>query len=144
VTKERNRKLAIRRRLQRKPCYTWGSYIKYDQQKSFSSPQQQSAHSGFMQENTRNAKSHFKQLRPEGVKSNIFSLCPNKSRRSRGSYGLNDRVSIPGRGRDFPLRHLCVQTDYGAHSTSYPMGSTGAFPGAWSWPLASIHCPQTS
>jgi len=54
-------------------------------------------------------------------------------------YGLDDRLSIPGRGRDFSHLHR-VQTDSGAHPASYPMGSGGRFPGgrtagAWSCPV---------
>jgi hypothetical protein len=52
-------------------------------------------------------------------------------------YGLDDRSSIPGRGKIFFL-HI-VQTGAGA----YPMGTGGSIPGgkeveAWGWPLTSI------
>jgi len=39
-------------------------------------------------------------------------------------YWLDDRGSLPGRGRDFSPCHR-VQTDSGAHPASCPMG-TGA------------------
>jgi hypothetical protein len=42
-------------------------------------------------------------------------------------YGLDNQVSIPGKGRDFFLRHR-VQTGPGAHPASYPMGVGGSFP----------------
>jgi hypothetical protein len=51
--------------------------------------------------------------------------------RSRGSsvstvsdYGLDDRGSIPDRGRGFSSS-LCIQTGSGAHSASYTMGTGG-------------------
>jgi hypothetical protein len=45
------------------------------------------------------------------------------------SYGLDDRGSIPGRCVDgiFSLRHLCVQTGFGAHKASHPVGTGGLF-----------------
>jgi hypothetical protein len=56
--------------------------------------------------------------------------------RSRGSsvsvvsdYGLGDRVSIPGRGKDFSS-DLCVQTGSKAYPASCTMGTGGLFPGA--------------
>jgi hypothetical protein len=39
-------------------------------------------------------------------------------------YGLDDRSSIPDRGRGSFL-----QPGSGAHSASYPMGTEGPFPG---------------
>jgi len=44
-------------------------------------------------------------------------------------YGLNDRGSFPGRGSDviFSLHHS-VQTGFGAHPPSYPMGNEGSSP----------------
>jgi hypothetical protein len=42
-------------------------------------------------------------------------------------YGLDDRGSIPDRGRGFFL-YLCIQTGSGAHPASYPMGTGGPFP----------------
>jgi len=39
---------------------------------------------------------------------------------------LDDRDSIPGRGRDSSLRHL-VQTGFGTHSSSYTMGGGDTF-----------------
>jgi hypothetical protein len=43
-------------------------------------------------------------------------------------YTLDDRVSIPGRGKDFPSS-LCAQTSSEAHPASYIMGTVGSFPG---------------
>jgi hypothetical protein len=37
---------------------------------------------------------------------------------------MDDRGSIPGRDREFSLRH-CVQTGSAAHPASYPMGTGG-------------------
>jgi len=42
------------------------------------------------------------------------------------TYGLDDQNSSHSRTGDFSLHH-CVQTGYGAHPDSYPMG-TGALP----------------
>jgi hypothetical protein len=44
-------------------------------------------------------------------------------------YGLGDRGSIPGRGKDFSS-NLFVQTGSGAHPTSCAVGTGGPFPGA--------------
>jgi hypothetical protein len=41
-------------------------------------------------------------------------------------YGLDGRVSIPG--RDVSLLHN-GQTDFGTHPASYPIGTGGSFPG---------------
>jgi hypothetical protein len=51
--------------------------------------------------------------------------------RSRVSsdYGLDDRGSIPGRGKGFSST-LCVQTGSGAHPASCTMGTGDPFPGA--------------
>jgi hypothetical protein len=51
-------------------------------------------------------------------------------------------VRVPVGARNFPPHHR-IQTGYGAHPASYPMGSTGSFLGdkaavAWRWPLTSI------
>jgi hypothetical protein len=46
-------------------------------------------------------------------------------------YGLDDRrsrVRFPAGAGNFSLHHR-VQTGSGAHSTSYPMGTWGSFPG---------------
>jgi hypothetical protein len=43
-------------------------------------------------------------------------------------YGLDDRGSIPDRGRRFSSSP-CVQTGSEAHPVSYPMGTGGPFPG---------------
>jgi hypothetical protein len=37
-------------------------------------------------------------------------------------YGLDDRGSIPGRGKEFSSSP-CVQTGSGVHPASYPMGT---------------------
>jgi hypothetical protein len=54
------------------------------------------------------------------------------SRSSSGStvsdYGLDDRGSIPDRGRGF-FSSPCVQTGSGAHPASCPIGIGGPFPG---------------
>jgi hypothetical protein len=44
------------------------------------------------------------------------------------SYGLDGRGFIPGRDNYLSLLHS-VQTDSGAHSASYPLGTGGSFPG---------------
>jgi len=68
--------------------------------------------------------------------------------RSRGSSvstgtmllaGWPGLITYWGKGGDFSLRHL-VQTGYGTHPASYPMGTRGFYSGnkvavAWSWPL---------
>jgi hypothetical protein len=51
-------------------------------------------------------------------------------------YRLDDRGSIPGQGKIFSLLRS-VQTDSGAHSASYLMGTEGSFPRG---PLTSIYC----
>jgi hypothetical protein len=38
------------------------------------------------------------------------------------------RSLSPGRGQEFSLLHV-VQTGFGVHPTSYPMGTGGSFPG---------------
>jgi hypothetical protein len=43
-------------------------------------------------------------------------------------YRLDDRGSILGTGKDFPLLHL-VQTGSGIHLASYPGGTGGSFLG---------------
>jgi hypothetical protein len=44
-------------------------------------------------------------------------------------HGLDDRGSIPGRGKTFSLLHS-IQPGSGAHPSSYPMGKRGNFPGS--------------
>jgi hypothetical protein len=39
--------------------------------------------------------------------------------------GIDDRGSIPGRKRNFPVRHQCNQTGSGERSASYPMCAVG-------------------
>jgi hypothetical protein len=68
---------------------------------------------------------------------------------SRGSscsivsdYGLDDRGSIPDRGRGF---FFCVQTGSGAHPASCPMGTGGTFPGGKARPGRDAdHSPPSS
>jgi hypothetical protein len=46
-------------------------------------------------------------------------------------YGVDDRgsrVRFPAAAGNFSLRH-CVQNGSGADPASYPMGTTGSFPG---------------
>jgi hypothetical protein len=43
-------------------------------------------------------------------------------------YRLDDRGSIPGKGKDFPSIR-CVQTGSGAHPASCTMGTEGPFSG---------------
>jgi hypothetical protein len=64
----------------------------------------------------------------------LFILC-HASRGSSGSivtdYGLDDRaieVRSPTGAEDFSSSP-CVQTGSGAHPASYPMGTSGTFPG---------------
>jgi hypothetical protein len=60
-------------------------------------------------------------------------------------YGLDDRGSIPGRGRGFFSSSLCVQTSSGAHPASYPMGTGGPFPGGKARPGRDAdHSPPSS
>jgi hypothetical protein len=57
-------------------------------------------------------------------------------------YGLEERgsrVRFPAGAGNFSLHHR-VQTGSGTHPASYPTGTRGTFPGAWSWPLTSISC----
>jgi hypothetical protein len=54
------------------------------------------------------------------------------------------RVRFPAGAGNFSLHHR-VKNGSEAHPASYPMGTTGSFPGdkaagAWSWPLTSIWC----
>jgi hypothetical protein len=60
-------------------------------------------------------------------------------------YGLDDwgsRVRFPVGAGNFSL-HCRVQNSSRAHPASYPVGTTGSFPGGkaarvWNWPLSSI------
>jgi hypothetical protein len=58
-------------------------------------------------------------------------------------YWLDGRVSIPFRGKGLSV-FQSVQTGYGTHPASYPVGAGGYFPGAWSWPLISISSSSCS
>jgi hypothetical protein len=44
-------------------------------------------------------------------------------------------VQVPV-GSRFLLLHV-IHTGSGAHPTSYPMGNSGSFPKAWSWPITT-------
>jgi hypothetical protein len=44
-------------------------------------------------------------------------------------YGLDDRGSIPDRGRGFFFLAPASRPALGAHPASYPMGTGGFFPG---------------
>jgi hypothetical protein len=59
-------------------------------------------------------------------------------------YGLDDRGSIPGRGKMiFPL--ACVQTGSGAHPASCTIGTGGPFPGGKARPGRDAdHSPPSS
>jgi hypothetical protein len=54
-------------------------------------------------------------------------------------YRLDNRGSIPGRGRDSFLCHR-VQADSGSHLASYSMGTVGLFP----WGSEADHSPPSS
>jgi hypothetical protein len=71
-----------------------------------------------------------------------------RSRGSSGSivsdYGLDNRGSIPDRGRRF-FSSPYVQTGSGAHPASYPMGTGGPFPGGKARPGRDTdHSPPSS
>jgi hypothetical protein len=60
-------------------------------------------------------------------------------------YGLDDRGSIPDRGRGFFSSSPCVQTGSGAHPASYPMGTGGPFLGGKARPRRDVdHSPPSS
>jgi len=42
---------------------------------------------------------------------------------------MDDWGPVPSKCKDFSLHHH-IQTSSGAHSTSYPMGDRGSFPGS--------------
>jgi hypothetical protein len=70
------------------------------------------------------------------------------SRGSSGSvvsdYGLDDRGSIPDRGRGFSSGP-CVQTGSGVHPASCTMGTGGSFPGGKARPGRDAdHSPPSS
>jgi hypothetical protein len=59
-------------------------------------------------------------------------------------YGLDNRGSIPDRGRGF-FSSLCVQTGCEAHPSSCAMGTWGPFPGDKAWPGRDAdHSPPSS
>jgi hypothetical protein len=59
-------------------------------------------------------------------------------------YGLDDRGSIPGRGKGF-LLCLCDQTGSEAHPASCTMGTGGPFPGGKARPGRDAdHSPLSS
>jgi hypothetical protein len=60
-------------------------------------------------------------------------------------YGMEDRGSIPGRGRGFFSSSPSVQTGFGAHPASCPMGTGGPFPGGKARPGRDAdHSPPSS
>jgi hypothetical protein len=60
-------------------------------------------------------------------------------------YDLDDRVSIPDRGRGFFLLSLRVQTGSGAHPAACTMGIGGPFPGGKARPGCDAdHSPPSS
>jgi hypothetical protein len=79
----------------------------------------------------------------------VFYVTYVRGFRSRGSsgsivsdYGLDDRGSIPHRGRGFFFQ---PQTGYGAHPASYPVGTGGPFPGGKARPGRDAdHSPPSS
>jgi hypothetical protein len=87
-------------------------------------------------------------LKKELIKT-IFCSTVVRHFRSRGSsgsivsdYGLDDRGSIPGRGRGFCP---CVHTGSEAHPASCPMGTGGPFPGGKARPGSDAdHSPPSS
>jgi hypothetical protein len=59
------------------------------------------------------------------------------------SYGLDGWGSIPSRGSDFSL-FISVQTGYGTHPVSCPMGTGGSFPGVKRSEREVDHSPLSS
>jgi hypothetical protein len=60
------------------------------------------------------------------------------------SYKSGAGAILPGKARDFSLLHS-VQTDYGAHSTSYAMGTGGGLsPGVKRISHEAHHSPPSS
>jgi hypothetical protein len=90
---------------------------------------------------------------PPSLHPSFFLLSNNIDHEgSRGSsvsivsgYELDDReieIRSPTEARDFSP-DLCVQTGYGAHPTSYPVGTGGPFPGGKARPgLDADHSPH--
>jgi hypothetical protein len=59
-------------------------------------------------------------------------------------YGLDDRGSIPGRGKGFFLQPVCPDR-LGAHPASSTMGTGGPFPGGKARPGRDAdHSPPSS
>jgi hypothetical protein len=54
-------------------------------------------------------------------------MSPDSSGGIARGYGLDDRSSIPGRGKNFSLLHS-VQNGSRVHTASYPMGKGCSFP----------------
>jgi hypothetical protein len=85
----------------------------------------------------------------------VFILfCEGRSHKSRDSsvgialgYGLDDRgsrVRFPAGAGNFSL-HYRVQDGSGAHTTSYPVGTRGSFPGGVKRPgREADHSPPSS
>jgi hypothetical protein len=62
--------------------------------------------------------------------SHVFGFIQDSAVGIATSYGLDDQgIEFESQwGQEFSLLHV-VQTDPGAHHTSYPMGTGGPFPG---------------
>jgi hypothetical protein len=59
-------------------------------------------------------------------------------------YRLEDKGSIPGRGKGF-FSSLCIQDNSEAHSASYLLGTGGHFPRGKAWPgRGADHSPLSS
>jgi len=56
---------------------------------------------------------------------------------------MDDRSSIPSRGRIFPLLHH-IQVGSDAHPASYPMGTGGSYPGVKRLGCEADHSPPFS
>jgi hypothetical protein len=61
----------------------------------------------------------------------------------RLGYDLDDRGSLPGKVRGFPLLHN-LQTVSGAHLASYPMGTGALSPGVKWQEREADHSPPSS
>jgi hypothetical protein len=60
-------------------------------------------------------------------------------------YGLDDRGSIPGGGKEDFSSSFCVQTGSRAHPASWPMGTGGLFLGGKAWQGRDAgHSPPSS
>jgi hypothetical protein len=83
----------------------------------------------------------------------LIKMCLVESCKSRDSsigmalgYGLDDRVSrvrFPAGAGNFSLHHP-VQNGSGSHPASYPMGTSGSFPGVKRPGREADHSPSSS